>query len=139
MKPLTPAIRLAVILVFIDIALILNYLRDPYFILVGVFYLDSFMATVLVLALLFAAILIGYRILRRYTVFYLAKYFAYFFIANSIINLVLTVFVADDMAGFLQRIIGSDVLSGFILIQVFFLLINLLLLQALKSCHELLR
>jgi len=139
MKPLTAGIRTAVLLVFVDIALLLNFLRNPYFVLGGLFFLESFIATVIIIGLVSAAVLIGYRILRRYTVYRLARYFALFMIINSVINIIFAAFIRDDVAGFLARISGSEVFYAYILLQVLSFVINMWLYKLLKHAYEFLR
>lgn len=141
MRPLPNIIKVSLLLFFIDLMLILEHLKNSYFVLLGIFFLEHVAATVLLLVLAFIAVVAGYYILKRNkAVYWLSQAFALFFILNSLINLVLIVFISSDIAGFLhQRVFGEDVFPGFIVMQLILVLNNLLLSLNLKSSKRLLK
>ena len=141
MKSLPTIIKAAVVLIFIDLLLLLNYLRKPYFVLGGIFFLDSIKATTIILALVFIAVITGYFILKRCRAIYsLTLFFAFLLILNSVINIIALIFVSDDVAGFLEEIIfGENVFAGFVIMQILFLLINLELYVCVKNARKVLK
>ena len=139
MRQIPDIIKSAVILVFIEQALVLSYLRKPHFILAGLFFIEGNYATLLIIVLSFAIIYIGYRIIRQQKKAYrMTRYLSMFFILNSLINLIAMIFISSDMAGFLTRIFGEDVFSGFVFIQILFLLTSLGLFITIKRSRNVL-
>lgn len=131
-------IKPAAILIFLNIALLLNYLREPYFVLFGLFYLDSLPATILVLILLLLYVLIGIMVIKkRKKLRRVTKFLSIFLIVNSVINTFLAIFIAKDMAGYLERLFEQDVFLGFIVLQIGFIIVNVMLLFRVKRSNYL--
>ncbi len=139
MKEIPRSIKTAMVPLFLDLALVLGYLRKPYFVLAGMFFLEGNAATVLVLALAFLTLYIGFRVLRQHRkVYRTARLYAGLLILNSLINLVAVLFISADMTGFLERIFTEDVLTAFIIFQALFLLTNAWLFLILKRARRVL-
>ena len=135
MKP--NILRTILLLVFVDLALLMNYIRKPHFILTGLFFFDSVFATVIALLLMFLCILIGIQLYRlKKSVYKLSLFYTRILLWNSIITLAFAVFIYDDMAGFLLRIFGANVFFGFILQQLMFVLVNYWLFIALSGARK---
>ncbi len=139
MKEIPRVVKSAMIPIFIDLALVLGYLRKPYFILAGMFFLDGNAATVLALGLSFLAVYVGFRVLRQHRrVYRTARLFAGFFILNSLINIIAVFFISADMQGFLERVFSENILTGFIFLQVLFIIANAWLFVAIRKARRVL-
>ncbi len=141
MRQLPNLIKSSVLLLFIDIVLVLDHLKNPYFVLFGIFFMEHLWATVMVLLLVFIGIVAGYGILRKRRFAYrLGLALAAFLFINSLINLVLLAFVAGDISDFLhQRIFGENVFLGFVFLQLMFLAVNAFLFINIKASRKLLK
>lgn len=132
-------VRNTVLVFFVNLALLLSYLREPFFVLSGLFFFESITATTIVLVLIFINVLGATMILRhKKHYFRLTKALVVFLAINSIVNLFALVFVSSDMAGFFMRVFGENIFSGFVVVQILFVLVNAWLLLMLQFTRRVL-
>jgi len=135
MKP--SIVRTMVLLVFVNMALFLHFLQGPYIVLIGIFFLESTVATAIVLFMLALLLIIGYQVFRQSRkVFWLIKTIALLLLLNSLANLIATPFISDDVTGTLTRIFNENVIWGFIMLQLLFAFVNLWLYIAVKNSRK---
>jgi hypothetical protein len=140
MSKIPNIIKFCVTLFFIDLILILNHLKKPYFVIGGIIYIENIIATIIILVISLIILYLGYNILKlNKSVFNISRYFFIFLIINSIINLIASIFLTKDMAGFLSRVFGEDVFVGYILVQLMIILVNVSLYWLIKVSKNLLR
>ncbi len=129
-------VRPAALLMFADILLLFSLLKGPHFVLLGIFFLGPVSAGALVSLLILSAGLFCLMLIRKSRKTYsFAQYFSLFLILNSLANLVLSLFIGSDMAGYLGRSAGTSSLAGFLLVQSALLLANFALFFALRRAR----
>jgi len=135
MKP--DIIRTLTLLFFVEFALLLNFLREPYFVILGAFYMDNIASTIITLTLLTLTAWFGIAVFRQKSwVKSPAKYLAMLVMINSTANIIVSIFLSDDIAGYLSRVFEEAVFFGFILLQFFFVFINFWIYAAVKSSRR---
>jgi len=128
------------LLYLVSFSLIVGSLYKPHMVLFGLFYLDSIPATFAIISLGIVCAIAGITALRgKRAAILLTKYYTSFIVLNSIVNLVALLFVYQDVQGFMLRIFGEDMTSGFIFIQVVAILANLWLYVAVMGSKRLFR
>ena len=65
MSKIPNIIKFSVTLLFIDLILILNHLRKPYFVFGGIIFIESIVATIIILLLSTMIIYFGYKVLKQ--------------------------------------------------------------------------
>jgi len=141
MRPLPNIIKAIVLLIFINLLLLINYLQYSYFVLFGIFFLENISATVLILFLFFIAGIAGFSYTKRKkSVYRLTQAFAAFLFLNSLTAIIASLFFAEDLTGFLNdRIFGENIFTAFVASQILVMLVNLILIIAVRHSRSLLK
>jgi hypothetical protein len=140
MSKIPNIIKFSVTLLFIDLILILNHLRKPYFVFGGIIFIESIVATIIILLLSTMIIYFGYKVLKQNkSIYFVSRYFFLFLVINSVINLIASFFLTNDMAGFLYGVFGESVLFGYVIIQILIIIVNLSLYWLLYASKDILQ
>jgi hypothetical protein len=108
-----------VLLCFIDILLLMDYLRGPYFVLAGLSFVGGWPAYIVVLGISCGIGIGAYRVLRlQDSAYYGTVGLLILLLLNSIAGLAALNFAPDDLAGFLEGVRGSGDLSGYTLFHI---------------------
>jgi hypothetical protein len=128
MRIVPSRITLLTLLLFVDVLLLAMFLEKPYFVIGGILFVSGLAAFCVVLVPIALALLLIYLSLRRSSlVRTLTFVLAFPLILNSIAILATAPFFSEDLSAFLEQVLGVGTMVGFVVLQVFLILNNLLL------------
>jgi hypothetical protein len=109
-------VRVASLFSLVELALVANYMN--HYVLAGMLFLEGVYAIIATMAFSAGFLIMAVCLLKRYKAVYpWARLLALLFAANSIMNLT-SCLMFPYITGFLDRILGSESIYGFVLKEV---------------------
>ena len=112
-------IKIILSLMLVHVIILINNIKFPAFFLLGLIQIEGIDAELILLVLLFSAVLLMYGNVKRYArAHILTKWFYSILAINYLLTIIASFFFSEDFSGFLGRIYGTNVYSGYIALTV---------------------